>query len=261
MQESHEKLSLMEERNTREMQYLQQQMTVVRSERERLAGHYSMLKKSLDHTDAETSHFELAISSCENEVDLLEKSIQKVARSTQELWAKIDLNISDQTTHGRNEAASLKNVKKLALETEKKEADMVAVANEISRVKVDVLNVQAHQGVLVERLKELGGDLRQREQLIESYEEEIKTRHHQIGKKQLYVDRLNRQYDEKRKKLEEELGEALEAEAADAVDVQMKALRKKIAAKAAECGMQQKEWLAKQNSIMANAMEQGEISD
>ena len=45
---------------------------------------------------------------------------------------------------------------------------------------------------------------------VRDTESEIKSRHHQIEKKQLCVDRLNREYDEKRKKLEEELGEATE---------------------------------------------------
>lgn len=68
---------------------------------------------------------------------------------------------------------------------------------------------------------------KRREKLIQQYESEIKQRHLQIEKKQLYVDRLNREYDEKRKKLEEELGEAVES--AGPLEVKTKTLRKQIA--------------------------------
>lgn len=69
-------------------------------------------------------------------MELLEKSIQKVARNTTALYEKIDLNISEQTTSGRNEQSTLKNIKKVAQQLEKKETEIVKQKNEISRVIV-----------------------------------------------------------------------------------------------------------------------------
>ena len=79
--------------------------------------------------------------------------------------------------------------------------------NEIARVTVDSLNTKAHNQMLKDRLKQLSDDLAERERLIEQYEQEIRKRHHQIEKKQLYVDRLNREYDDKRTKMENEAGD------------------------------------------------------
>merc|ERR1719335_1284960 len=89
-----------------------------------------------------------------------------------------------------------------------KEVDTQNLHNEIARVTVDSLNTKAHNQMLKDRLKQLSEDLAERERLIEQYEQEIRKRHHQIEKKQLYVDRLNREFDEKWTKLEAEAGEA-----------------------------------------------------
>lgn len=112
-QEQNEKLGAVEERNNREMQHLQQQMTVVRAERERLASQYSMLKKSLDKADEEGVEFEKAIGTVTNELEIIEKLVQRVSRQITEVYLKIDAFVGDQKTHKRNEMSTLKSVKKV----------------------------------------------------------------------------------------------------------------------------------------------------
>ena len=112
-QEQNEKLGAVEERNNREMQYLQQQMTVVRAERERLASQYSMLKKSLDKADEEGVEFEKAIGTVTNELEIIEKLVQRVSRQITDVYLKIDAFVGDQKTHKRNEMSTLKSVKKV----------------------------------------------------------------------------------------------------------------------------------------------------
>jgi len=247
-QEKNEKLSGVEGRNNREMQYLQQQMTVVRGERERLAGQYSMLRRSLDKADEESQQFDNAITSCNNELEILEKYVQRVSRQITEVYNKIEAFVSDQTTSKRNEVSTLKSVKKVSVEVQRKEEEVIKIKNEIARVKVDTLNIKSNQTSLYTVLDELAKDLENRGKLIQQYEGEIKGRHHQIEKKQLYVDRLNREFDEKRRKLEEELGEAVES--AGPLEIKIKSLRKLIAERVTACGGLQKEWLKKQHAIM-----------
>merc|ERR1712194_192690 len=247
-QETSERLSGVEERNNREMQYLQQQMTVVRAERERLAGQYSMLRKSLDKAEEESSQFDTAIASTNNELEIMEKNVQRVARQITDVYLQIEGFVSDQTTSKRNEVSTLKNVKRVALDVGRKEEEVVKTRNDIARLKVEALAIQANRGGLENLLLEVKQDPEQRGKLISQYEAEIKSRHQQIEKKQLYVDRLNREYDEKRRKLEEELGEAVEAEGP--LEVKIKSLKKQIAERVAACGVLQKEWLRKQHAIM-----------
>ncbi|CAD7929853.1 unnamed protein product [Amoebophrya sp. A25] len=254
-QEQNEKLSTMQERNMKEVQFLQSQMTVVRAERERLAGHYSMLKKSLDHSEVETAHFETAIATCQNEIDILDQKVTRVTRQITETYNKIDLFVSDQVTSKRNEAGALKNIKKVAMEVTKKEDEAVKVKNDVAKTKMDTLNTRSKLSGLASRIKELEGDIEQRSKTIAGHELEIKQRHLQIEKKQLFVDRLNREYDDKKRRLEEELGEAVEA--SGPLEAKIKQLRKQIAERANACGFQQKEWLKRQHKIL----EEQQIAD
>merc|ERR1712178_355123 len=208
------------------MQYLQTQMTTIKADRERLMEQYNMLKKSLEHTTSETSKLDVGIQNDESELEVVEKNIQKVSREATALFGKIEDECSEQTTVERSEANSRKSVKKIREEIAGKEIETQNLHNEIARVKVDSLNTKAHNQMLKDRLKELSDDLAEREKLIEQYELEIRKRHNQIEKKQLYVDRLNRDYDEKRSKLE---GEAGEADVAGPLEAKIKHLRKAIA--------------------------------
>merc|ERR1712113_701030 len=118
----------------------------------------------------------------------------------------------------------------------------------IARVTVDSLNTKAHNQMLKDRHKQLGQDLAEREKLIEQYEQEIRKRHHQIEKKQLYVDRLNREYDEKRTKLEAEAGEA---DVAGPQEAKLKHMKKAIADLTKDCSEMQKDWIQKQTELLS----------
>merc|ERR1719198_1244759 len=156
--------------------------------------------------------------------------------------------MSEQTTVERATANSKKRMRKIHEEISEIEIETQNLHNEIARVTVDSLNTKAHNQMLRDRLKELNEDLQEREKLIEQYELEIRKRHNQIEKKQLYVDRLNREYDEKRSKLE---GEEGEQDVAGPLEAKIKHLRKSIAEKSKECSDMQKDWIQKQTQLMA----------
>jgi len=94
----------------------------------------------------------------------------------------------------------------------------------------------------------LSADLSEREKLIEQYEQEIRKRHHQIEKKQLYVDRLNREYDEKRTKLENEAGEA---DVQGPQESKIKHMKKAITDITKDCTDMQKDWIQKQTTLLS----------
>merc|ERR1719198_815757 len=156
--------------------------------------------------------------------------------------------MSEQTTVERATANSKKRMRKIHEEISEIEIETQNLHNEIARVTVDSLNTKAHNQMLRDRLKELNEDLGEREKLIEQYELEIRKRHNQIEKKQLYVDRLNREYDEKRSKLE---GEDGDQDVSGPLEAKIKFLRRQIADKAKECSDMQKDWILKQTSLMS----------
>merc|ERR1719486_1466621 len=161
-----------------------------------------MLRKSLDSTTGDTGKIKAALKDATQELQTVEQSVQKVARETMALAETIEEKISQQATVVRSEANTNKSAKKLGSLVQDQEMELQNLQNEISRVMVDSLNTKAHNQMLKERLETLTKDLAEREKLIDQYELEIRKRHNQIEKKQLYVDRLNREYDEKRSKIE-----------------------------------------------------------
>merc|ERR1712187_984526 len=185
-------------------------------------------------------------------MEVVEKQIQTVSQGMAKLLSKIEDERGEQTTCDRVAANSRKRIKDIRDEIGQKEVETQTLHNEIARVTVDSLNTKAHNQMLQDRLKQLADDLSEREKLIEQYEQEIRKRHHQIEKKQLYVDRLNREYDEKRTKLEAEAGEA---DVAGPQEAKLKHMKKAIADLTKECSDMQKDWIQKQTQLLSTSTE------
>merc|ERR1712050_41245 len=192
------------------------------------------------------------IAEHEHQGQVVERNIQEVSRNHTAVLAKIDEETSTQTTVDRASSNSKKRIKKIREEIAQKEVETQNLHNEIARVTVDSLNTKAHNQMLKDRLKQLSEDLAEREKLIEQYEQEIRKRHHQIEKKQLYVDRLNREYDEKRTKLEAEAGEA---DIAGPQEAKLKHMKKAMDDLKKDCENMQKDWIQKQTQLLSISTE------
>merc|ERR1719188_588083 len=223
-------------------------MTAIKQDREKLMDQFNMLKRSMDSHIDETTKLKASINEHNHTMEVVERNVQSVSREITGLVSKIDDEASEQTTCDRVKANSVKRMKKIREEIAQKEVDTQGLHNEIARVTVDSLNTKAHNQMLKDRHKQLGEDLSERERLIEQYEQEIRKRHHQIEKKQLYVDRLNREYDEKRTKLEAEAGEA---DVAGPQEAKLKHMKKTIADLTKECADMQKDWIQKQTQLLS----------
>ena len=75
-----------------------------------------------------------------------------------------------------------------------KEAEKAAVENELARLKIDTMNVEAHNMQLKQTLEACERDLRDKGQQIERATLEIRQRNDSIEKKMSIVDRLNRRW-------------------------------------------------------------------
>merc|ERR1719446_1774837 len=214
--------------------------------------HFNVLKRSMDATTEEIQKHNMTIADHEHQHSVVEKQVQMVSRDMTSLMSKIDDEVSEQTTVDRATSNSKKRIKRIREEIGQKEVETQNLHNEIARVTVDSLNTKAHNQMLKDRLKQLSEDLSEREKLIEQYEQEIRKRHHQIEKKQLYVDRLNREYDEKRTKLENEAGEA---DVQGPQEAKIKHMKKAIADITKECADMQKDWIQKQTLLLSVSSE------
>lgn len=251
-QERHEQLSVLKDRNDREMTNLNNQMVTIRQDRERLMDQFNVLKKSMDLASEDTNKLKAEINDHNRDVEVVEKQIQEVSRKTTALANKLEDEMSEQITSDRVASNSLKRMKKISEETNAKELETQTLHNEIARVTVDILNTKAHNQMLKDRFKQLSDDFAERERLIEQYEQEIRKRHHQIEKKQLYVDRLNKDFEEKRTRLEAEAGEA---DVIGPQEAKLKHMRKAITDLTKQCSEKQKEWIKKQTELLSISSE------
>ena len=88
----------------------------------------------------------------------------------------------------------LKQTKGTYQQISQKEIEIEDLSNEISRVRIDNLNCQQQNDLLKKKLNDLIAELKEKENEVEKFEQDIKQRHNRIDKKQLKVDKLNRQY-------------------------------------------------------------------
>jgi chromosome segregation ATPase len=246
-QERTEQLSSLKDRNDKEMQYLNSQMSSIKQDREKLMDQFNLCKRSLDATTEETAKHNEHIKKHKTDLEAVEKGVQFTSQNLSKLHDKLAEEEGEQTTCDRVAANSRKRAKKVHEEIAQKEVDIQMLHNEIARVTVDSLNTKAHNQMLKDRLKQLSDDLAERERLIEQYEQEIRKRHHQIEKKQLYVDRLNREYDDKRTKMESESGDT---DVVGPQEQKIKHMKKQIADLTKDCSDMQKDWIQKQTQLL-----------
>jgi chromosome segregation ATPase len=90
----------------------------------------------------------------------------------------------------------LKQTKTAYTKISEKEVEIEDIANEISRVKIDVLNTSSQNELLKNKLNDLISELKEKEKEVDRFEQQIKEKHLEIQKKQHKVDRLNRQLGE-----------------------------------------------------------------
>lgn len=90
-QERHEQLSSFRDRNDKEMQFLNTQMTAIKQDREKLMDQFNLVKKTMDSHVEETTKLKAQIADHTHQMDVHERNIQSVSREISgllgERWA------------------------------------------------------------------------------------------------------------------------------------------------------------------------------
>ncbi|KAF4719382.1 hypothetical protein FOZ63_017419, partial [Perkinsus olseni] len=107
----------------------------------------------------------------------------------------------------------------------------------------------AHNNALADRAQELEGQLTQAEDLCRRYDEEVIRRMRQIDKRQLMVERLNKEYDDKRSGLAGMAAE--EAEALGPLEAKIRGIRNEIDECRKKSEVMQKKWILSQSELMS----------
>ena len=171
----------------------------------------ALIRASIERDSAElvqNKHTQLQV---ENEVNSLDRVIERLARERREIGEKI-FNANNETITAEKGASNVDKetniIHRRIKEAEEKTAE---IKNETARIKVDSLHTIAHNKELKKTLDDCEKERKEKELLVEKYESEIRSRHDEIEKKQIQIDRLNRKYDALVSNLEDENTGPLEA--------------------------------------------------
>ena len=174
---------------------LEEQITKMRAERDALADQYNLLQRSMGQTDEEEKKVDGLAAQLKQQVDQIAQNIQVVTRERQKLEEGIAQNKNTQTTVSKAVRNLDKATAVIVAQSHEKEMDAAHLENELSRIRVDTLNTDAHNMQLRETLSKLVNELKEKDRLIEKYQLEIRQRNDEIEKKMYRVDRLNRKYE------------------------------------------------------------------
>lgn len=227
-----------------ELNWLESQLAALARQRDALEERHSMLQSSLVSTDAEAGRLSKHATELQKEQRSVAEARARVDRERQELETRLEEKASEHTTASVAARAAAREARRLLELVHQKEADRAKAENELARIKVDVLNTEAHNAALSDSLSALEAEVREKDALIAKYEMEIRQRQDAIEKKMHMVDRLNRKYEALAAAVpgEENMG-PLEATIAN--------LSKEIDSLRAESERLQKAWLSDQQELVA----------
>lgn len=154
----------------KESEFLKERMAEITAETKRLDEQEIMLKNSLAQTETESARMDSEKQNVLDKQNILEKSIMQLHTKTKAIRDDIISHASQQKTIEKSSANLLKQTKIAYESIANKEVEIENYSNEISRVRIDNLNTQSQNELLDKKLKELIGELKDKEAHVSEVE-------------------------------------------------------------------------------------------
>jgi len=253
-QQQHETLVSMRDKLENELQWVEENLTKMRTEREQLQERYTLLSKSLTQTDAEAKKLDILGKQLSADAESLLQNLQIVTLERQ----KMEVELTTAHSQHSNVNKAIENLHKEQMKVLKKihdkETEQSEVENEIERANVDCLNCGSLNDQLSEQKTGTGKELKEKETTIERYQVEIRQRNDEVEKKMYRVDRLNKKYE---KMVESSGGE----ENLGPLENTVRNLRKEAASITDECKELERIWLKSQTEMVAVSSEADKVAE
>jgi len=226
-----------------EDKYLETQNEKMIEEVERKQERHKMIQASMAKNEDQLKKEKQAGTRLRAHVSSLHKEYEKLVQKRQEVEKKIELELKGEVdTLKRGKQNLAKAVIKLRKEIQEKELDIADARNERARVRVDILSYQAANKSLVQTLKEFEDEVKSRDKIIAKYEAELKSTGLILERKQVYIARLNKKYDDATANQHEENTGPLEAV--------IKTLKRDIEKSKSDTLSLQRRWIGNQNNLV-----------
>ncbi len=246
------------ERLTATMGGIDTQLEAVSGQRKALSKDYQFFRSTLEQIDNQLKTVLFSRRELQSDADSLKLKTEKIGQEKRKLEQSMLENFSSRTTIEKGKAGVLKQVVKLQASVHEKEIKIGEIQNEIARIRVDSLNTAAHNKELKLTLAAYDKELKDRDALGEKYEAEIRVRHDKIEKKQIYIMRLNKKYEQitSNKEVDENTGP---------LEATIKNISKEIMQRVKESAELQKEWIKSQTELVTcvsdTAAEQSAVAE
>ena len=253
-QARHETLVAVRDRLSNELQWVEDNLSKMRAERDQLQERYTLLSKSLQQTEIDAKKLDGVTNQLRLDAESLLQSLQTVTQERQKLEDEVQLAYGSNSNASKAVQNLRKNQAIVLKQIHAKENEETEVQNEISRTLVDTLDAVTVRDQSKEHLSSAIKELKDKEVLIEKYQLEIRQRNDEIDKKMYLVDRLNKKYE---KIVEMAGGE----ENLGPLENTIRNIQKETNALQDDCKELEREWLKRQTEMVAIVAESERISD
>lgn len=253
-QARHESLVNTRDRLESELQWVEESLSKIKSERDQLQERYTLLSKSLTQTDGEAKKLDAITKQLNTDAEFLLQNLQIVNQERQKIEESIQFAQSMNSNVGKAVENLVKDQAKILARIHERENEASEVENEIARTKVDRLNASAYNDQLREQHGAVMKELHDKEAMIAKYQLEIRQRTDEIEKKMYRVDRLNKKYE---KMIESAGGE----ENLGPMENIVRNLNKETDLTLTECKDLEREWLRRQTELVTVTTEGDQIAE
>ncbi|KDO22396.1 hypothetical protein SPRG_11348 [Saprolegnia parasitica CBS 223.65] len=249
----HETLTGTMDRFDSENKFVEEQLGTLQQDMAKLSERHEMLTKSNKQTQSQVEKVVADGKKLDSETTSAAQTLETVQKERHALEDAIQAQKNTQTTMNKAANNLVKEAQKIQTLIHEKEILYANIKNEMARVNVDILNVQAHSAQLKEEQEKNVTELKAKDLAVEKTELEIRQRNDEIEKKMLRLDRLNKKYEQLVSNMEDENTGPLEAT--------IKNIKKETAQRKKENVELQRDWLQIQTSLVNLTAESEDIRE
>jgi chromosome segregation ATPase len=245
-QEESETLLMILNKIENEIEFVKKQTMILHDQKDKLLESYQMYTKSLEQTECELQKLNEEKQAVQSEFSATLKLLQKTIQANQKLEADISESLQSRLAAEKGAQGWKKDLVRLKNEIHEKESSIALTQNELSSVRLETLDYASKIEHLKSQTKKLEEDCSQKSLLIEKYQQEMKRRHDELGKKASEMDSLN-------KKLEQLLIGEKDSESVGPLEATIRNFSNAIKLKEKECTQASQYWLRAQNELVGIA--------
>eukprot|EP00771_Trimastix_marina_P000675 gnl/Trimastix_PCT/1698.p1 GENE.gnl/Trimastix_PCT/1698~~gnl/Trimastix_PCT/1698.p1 ORF type:complete len:882 (-),score=383.37 gnl/Trimastix_PCT/1698:206-2851(-) len=226
-----------------ESRFLKDQLQKIQHKREAMSAEFMALRRESEQLESAMGRSQQDAHHLDKQRSAIQFRIQNAFAEQHKVQEQIHENLDEQSAYERTASSTSSNADKLRVQIREKQLQAASLSNEISCVRLDILNTQAHTESLQKALNGLLSTLKEKDDIIVRYGVLIRRKNDEIAKKQAEVDKLNRRLYQRTQNKDDENKGPLEATIYN--------LKRDIEKKTEECSDLERQWMRRQVNLLS----------